>query len=271
MTARPKLSSAMIEELAKIIGDTDEGLTGTEIGRLLMASGILDLAPTATKWKRLAIALETRQNQDGCGNLALSFVELAMEPVRYSAKPQVFDQRRNDLNKVLAFAGVVVGPDGKLRAAERARTLEEAAKRAHRLREELLRRQVHSDILRFCRAELLQENYFHAVFEATKSVADKIRDRSGRSADGAELVDEVFGLKFGLPILAFNSLQNETEHSEHKGLANLLKGLFGTFRNTTAHAPKISWAINEQDALDMLSLSSLLHRRLDNAVPTGRN
>jgi hypothetical protein len=48
------------------------------------------------------------------------------------------------------------------------------------------------------------------------------------------------------------------------------RGLFGTFRNTTAHAPKIKWVINEQDALDMLSLSSLLHRRLDLAVRTGR-
>lgn len=47
---------------------------------------------------------------------------------------------------------------------------------------------------------------------------------------------------------------------------NLLKGLFGMFRNTTAHAPKITWRIEEQDALDILSLISLVHRRLDNAI-----
>jgi len=47
---------------------------------------------------------------------------------------------------------------------------------------------------------------------------------------------------------------------------NLLKGLFGTFRNTTAHAPKFTWRIKEQDALDILSMVSLVHRRLDNAV-----
>jgi len=69
-------------------------------------------------------------------------------------------------------------------------------------------------------------------------------------------------------MLAFNSLQTKTEQSEHKGLMNLVKGLFGTFRNTTAHAPKIKWVIREQDALDMLSLASLLHRRLDEAVRT---
>jgi uncharacterized protein (TIGR02391 family) len=47
---------------------------------------------------------------------------------------------------------------------------------------------------------------------------------------------------------------------------NLLKGLFGTFRNTTAHAPKITWDIEEQDALDILSMVSLVHRRLDKAI-----
>ena len=35
-----------------------------------------------------------------------------------------------------------------------------------------------------------------------------------------------------------------------------------------AHAPKIHWPINEQDALDILTLASLLHRRLDSAVRT---
>ncbi|HEY4636890.1 MAG TPA: TIGR02391 family protein, partial [Burkholderiales bacterium] len=27
---------------------------------------------------------------------------------------------------------------------------------------------MHPDVLRFCRPELVQKNYFHAVFEATK-------------------------------------------------------------------------------------------------------
>jgi hypothetical protein len=48
---------------------------------------------------------------------------------------------------------------------------------------------------------------------------------------------------------------------------NLMKGMFGAFRNVTAHAPKISWVITEQDAMDLLTL---LHRRLDAAVFTRR-
>ena len=79
----------------------------------------------------------------------------------------------------------------------------------------------------------------------------------------------VFSIKN--PLLAINSLQTETEESEHKGFANLLKGVFGTFRNVTAHVPKIKWPIEEQDAMDLLTMVSYLHRRLDRAfkVPRG--
>jgi uncharacterized protein (TIGR02391 family) len=116
---------------------------------------------------------------------------------------------------------------------------------------------------------LLADNYFHAVFEATKSVADKLRLKTGLSADGAELADQALAIgKQGHPRLAFNSLQTESEQSEQRGLTNIIKGAFGAFRNTAAHAPKIYWPIAEQDALDILTMLSLIHRRLDAAVRT---
>src|SRR5438552_9090253 len=107
-------------------------------------------------------------------------------------------------------------------------------------------------------------SYFHAVFEATKSVAQKIRDKTGLTGDGAEIVDKAFGIS--TPLLAINTLRTETEQTEQKGFANLLKGMFGTFRNVTGHAPKITWPIKEEDALDLLSMLSYFHRRLDAAA-----
>jgi uncharacterized protein (TIGR02391 family) len=94
---------------------------------------------------------------------------------------------------------------------------------------------------------------------------------SGLTGDGMELVDQAFGLgKAEMPLLAFNSLTTETEQKEQAGLANLMKGMFGAFRNVTAHAPRISWTITEQDALDLLTIASFLHRRMDDAVRTPR-
>jgi len=51
---------------------------------------------------------------------------------------------------------------------------------------------------------------------------------------------------------------------------NLMKGMFGAFRNVTVHAPRVSWVITEQDALDLLTIASLLHRRIDAAIATLR-
>lgn len=106
----------------------------------------------------------------------------------------------------------------------------------------------------------MSEDYFHALFEASKGLAQRIRDLSEESGDGAKLVEKVFSPK--QPILAFNSLQTETEKSEHRGFAELLKGCFAAVRNPVAHEPRILWK-GEDDAADYLTLISLLHRKLD--------
>lgn len=124
---------------------------------------------------------------------------------------------------------------------------------------------MHPDVLHFCRAELTQHNYFHAVLEACKSGAQKLRDLSGHDGDGAALVDATCSIGSG-PVIAFNALSTEWERSEQTGLATLLKGLFGTFRNPSAHVPKVLWATSRTDALDMMTLASMLHRRLDGAA-----
>ena len=112
----------------------------------------------------------------------------------------------------------------------------------------------------------MQDNFFHAVFEATKGLAQRIRDQSRVQADGVALVDQVFSST--RPILAFNRLQTETEKSEHRGFAALLKGCFAAIRNPLAHQPRIHWE-REDNAADYLSLISLLHRKLDECVRTG--
>jgi uncharacterized protein (TIGR02391 family) len=118
-------------------------------------------------------------------------------------------------------------------------------------------------VLRFCRQELLADNYFHAVLEAVKSVADKLRARTGLTDDGAALVDRA--LTGDPPMLAINPLKTESEKNEQRGFANLLRGTFGMFRNTTAHEARINWPMTKEDAEDLFSLVSLIHRRLDAA------
>lgn len=249
-----------IRKLSEILADA---YTHRELSDLLRQCGISEQDGNP-KWERVFLALTHRQKADACGNNVGAFIQASMDPARFVGNDERFAGFRDRINEVLAFSGLHLGEDGKLKPVSRASTLSEAQERAGRLRSALIQRKVHHEVLQFCKAELMQENYFHAVFEATKSVAQKIRDKTGLTGDGADIVDKTFGLK--APMLAINALQTETEKSEQTGFANLLKGMFGTFRNPTGHAPKITWRIEEQDALDLLSLVSYLHRRLDAAA-----
>jgi uncharacterized protein (TIGR02391 family) len=266
MTGLKKFDLSIIESISRVLGDTSEGFTGSEIGKLLSECRIPDPSQGITKWKRLFEALEQKQEQDGCADNVCNFIRHAMTPARHFNNPEWYSSTRYKINQILSFEGLSLGEDGILVTIQKASTLTEAAARASRLREKLLSRNVHNDLLKFCKEEVLVDNYFHAVFEATKSVAEKIRQKTGLTSDGSNLVDEAFSFQSSIPHLALNSLRTDSEQSEQRGFMNLLKGLFGTFRNTTAHAPKITWKIEEQDALDILSLVSLIHRRLDNSV-----
>jgi uncharacterized protein (TIGR02391 family) len=269
MAAIPPFSDASLQAICDILGATDSGLTGSEIGRHLRECSIPDPVPQMTKRHRLFAALQAKQNQDRCANNIVGFIMHVMNPVRHIGSREYFETERAKLNGVLAFNGLFLGEDGKISRRETAQTLSQAEATASMLRKALVERRVHADVIQFCKAELVVDNYFHAVFEATKSLAEKLRMKSGLTCDGAELAREALGIgKAGYPRLAFSSLSTESERSEQSGLMNLIIGLFGAFRNTTAHAPKIHWNITEQDALDILTTISLIHRRLDSAVRT---
>jgi uncharacterized protein (TIGR02391 family) len=266
----PCFAAAQLESISKVLGDTSDGLTGADIGHFLTECRVPDVDPALTKWKRLYNALVHYQNDRQFGNHVVAFIHKAMNPARWVGERPRFDGLRSQLNVTLAFAGLTLGEDGKVTRTSSASTLAEAEQRADSLRSSLRARRVHDDVLLHCRAELLVENYFHAVLEATKSVASKLRKLSGLTGDGADLATKSLGIgSASQPLLAINSLSTDTEKGEQRGFMNLLVGLFGTFRNPTAHAEKISWPMGEQDALDILSLVSLVHRKLDCAKSIG--
>ncbi|MBW2345643.1 MAG: TIGR02391 family protein [Deltaproteobacteria bacterium] len=250
-----------LEAACRVLADTERGLTGSEIGYLLQDCKLIDVSPSMTKWKRLFNALVEAQNKYQVGNHLIMFINRALDPVKYARDKDKFQWRRSELNVVLSFSGFSVREDGKVIHTNKETTLKGARARAGVLRSKLEDRGAHSEIFKYCKAELLEENYFHAILEAIKGVANRIRELSGLTSDGAELANKAFSVK--APILAINSLSTETEQSEQKGFGNILIGIFGAIRNPTAHAPKISWPITERDALDIFSMISFIHRKLD--------
>lgn len=263
MASVPALPEGQIESLAKALGECG---SGTDISRVLQARGLHDNSGESTKWRRLYSIFLGCQRSDSCANRVLDFVQAFLIPARFIGRSEEFESRRSEVNTILAFSGLELGPDGQFRQITAAKTLDEAEARARTLRSKFQGRRIHTEVVKYCRAELMQDNYFHAVFEAAKGLAQRIRELANVTADGAALVDLVFSIE--KPQLAFNSLQTETEKSEHKGFAALLKGCFAAVRNPPAHVPKVLWQ-GEEDAADHLSLISLLHRKLDGYVKTG--
>jgi hypothetical protein len=199
---QPPFTAEALEAIAKVLGDTHDGLSGSEIAHILAKCNVEDTDPTMTKWKRLYNALAQAQNRKHHGGMVVGFINKAMKPARWRGRAAEFDDMRANLNEALAFTGLALGEDGELHKVQAARTVAEAEEPTDRQRGKLKARGVHDDVLRFCRAELLQRNYFHAVLEASKSVADKIRTMCGLTGDGAELVQDAFGQRQAGPVLA---------------------------------------------------------------------
>lgn len=251
-----------LEGISKILGDTSSGLTGSEIQHLLAQSKIADASPTSTKWKRIYDAFAIYQNENRCSNHILNFIGLALAPAKYVNNPEVFAEKRNQINQQLSFIGYQLNENGKFSEIKLASTISEARRKADDLKTKLEQRTAHREIFNYCKAELLANNYFHSVFEASKGLFQRIRNLSLSNEDGNRLIEYVFS---NTPVLIINNYQSKSEQDEHKGFCNILKGLCGMFRNPEAHEPKISWEVSEQDALEILSMISYCHRRLDNA------
>lgn len=249
-------------EIARALADA---ATHRELDDLFRQCDIDEQGGTP-KWERIKNALAARQARDGCGNNLDAFVQAVLDPARFPDRADEHTGHCRRVNVPLAFSGLHVSDQGTLVPIPAATTVSEAQARANRLRENLRARSVHARVLDCCRADLVRDNYFHAVLEACKSVADAVRTKSGIDKDGAPLADAAFGGR--RPPLALSSLQTETERSEQSGFLNLLKGMFGTFRNPTGHALRIEWPMLEVDALDLLTLASYLLRRIENAVRT---
>ncbi len=252
----------LIVELAEVLA---QAASHSELTDIFAARGIE--APgehQGGKAKRIRKALLDRQTKDGHGSEVAAFVCALLDPARYAGKPAEFDELRSKINALLGTVDLELSEKGRLHSAGKRVTLAGEDKRAKALMKKLRQRRVHPDLLKFCKPEILKGDYFHAMLEAVKSVAQKIREKTALSSDGAELAEQAFG--GARPRLAINRLANESERSERRGFQDLLVGIFGTFRNPIAHAPRGAWPISEEDTLDLLSFLSYVHRRLDRAT-----
>lgn len=258
----PPFPAGTLEQTCKLIGDL---YSGSELTRIIAEIPLRnDPGEGNTKWRRLAYAVSSNQASTQTGNALIALVAASMRPDRILDRADAASQTRDQLNQVLSLAGLRVREDGRVGRAPRAQTTDEAQDRTQHLRTLLQRGGAHSEVLAYCRPELLRKDYYEAVFEAIKGLGSRMRQLTGIDADGYALVESA--MAGNSPQLRINQLQTRTQRDEQLGVANLAKGLFSAFRNPAAHEPRNQWNMSEQDALDVLGTLSMIHRRLDRAT-----
>ena len=266
MTNIPPFSKNTLELLSEIIGNTDKGLTGNELHSLLLRAHIDDVAsnePMIAKRERLNKAFVNEIDIHNCSNNIVAFLKLVLAPARYGDNHDLLEKRRQAVNKQLAYEGLEIDETGEVvELDKKASPIQDVELRVKGLKNKLEQRNAHLAISSYCRAELISDNYFHAVMEANKGLFQRIRDISGVEDDGNKLIEQVFSSN---PVVIINGFQSQSEKDEHNGFCNLLKGLCSMFRNPLAHQPKVEWPLSEQDALEILGIISYCHRRLDSA------
>lgn len=195
------------------------------------------------------------------------FIENALDPVNFTPeeKREKYKFLFDGVNKVLLLNGLEIQENGKIRETVKAETLSEVDRRVKSLEQKLADRNIHAEVKKYCIKDYLRKDYYDAVFEAAKGVAQRVRDITGLKTDGGTLFQAAF--KKSDPYLYFNLLQTDSEISEFIGLKELLESIFHLVRNPAAHTPKINWAIDEARALDVLTMISVAHSYLDECKP----
>ncbi len=256
-----------LRSISKIIGE--EILTHREINEQFQNAEITDNGEGTNKPDKIYYSLKARQSQDGCANNVLNFITRILSPKRYNDET-IFEKHRTIINERLLYEGFEIDKAGLPKIVSKAKTISEAKARSLKIKEKVHGIGIHYEILQYCESEWLQENYFHAILEITKSIAERLRQKSGYTTDGTLLVDNCFGLGSDKrPMLAFNMLRNDSELSEHTGFSNFIKGFFSMYRNPKAHDPKLLEDTQLTDMTEVLLVATIIQNKLDITHKTG--
>ena len=122
------------------------------------------------------------------------------------------------------------------------------------------RRKLNPAIVASAAALYLDGHYPQAVFEAGKALVALVKAKSGKyDVDGAPLMQAVFSVNN--PVLAFNSLADQSDRDEQQGMMQIYVGAVMAIRNPGGH--RVGMVEQPERALQHLDLLSYLDDRLD--------
>ena len=275
-----QLNQQQISAICDVIAETNKGLSKSVLEKILSQNNItiLDdgkrqnnfgyvIGQNKRTWLYNCIVEDINKNHDF--NKIFTFIESVVNPVMYTTESnrEKFNYLVEEINKILLLDGLMINKSGKIIIQNKANSLDEVDIRVNKMKQQLYNRHIHSEVQKYCIKDLLRNDYYDAVFEASKGLAERVRTISGLKDDGIKLFNTAFSTND--PYLFFNKLETDSEKNEYNGLKELLCSIFHLVRNPAAHTPKINWKMDENKALDILTLISFGHYYLDscNKIP----
>ncbi|MED4461823.1 TIGR02391 family protein [Metabacillus fastidiosus] len=261
-----KIDNACIEKTTEILGDL---VTGSQITNILAKYNWKDhdtesgIRLISTKRKRLEASMIYEIKKQQSAQPLFQLIEEIMTPVNFHNLDDIWNKNLKSINFILGFYGYELTDSGKITSVKATTTFTEAVQRSQRLMEKLTAHGIHDHVIKYCSPELLNENYFHAIFEASKSVLERLRILTNSSLDGNSLINDAFNIKNPSIVIDENFLKTNDERSQYMGLKSLLSSICYIYRNPTAHSPKLFNDKSENDAITAFILISLAHRQLD--------
>ena len=224
MNQRKCLDEQKIKAICDVVAHTSKGLTKKRLTTLLSQCKICvvndgnvqsQLGYTIGLNKRdwLYNCLVTEINKNRSYYNFFKFLQAVLNPASYTSN----DDRDNyrylfeETNKVLLFAGFTIDQSGKLLEVSQAHTLAEVDKRVNHLRKALYDRAIHSEVQKYCIDDYLRADYYDALFEAAKGLAERVRQISGLTTDGGALFQVAFSKND--PYIFFNAMKTDSECS----------------------------------------------------------
>lgn len=227
-------------------------------------------AEGSNKSDRIYYALKRIQDRNDCGNNVMDLIQKTITPKRYDDY-QEFENHRASINEKLLYEGYEINEKGEVLQCKKAQTIPEAKERSQKIKTKIRGMRIHSEIIKYCDEEWLNEDYFHAIEEVAKSVFDRLRNMTGIQQDGGALVTSCFSSgQSGVPLLALNRLETESEKSEQKGFMNFCIGFYGLYRNPKAHNVRVNEEVKLEQFAEVLVVASIIHERLDHVYLTRR-
>ena len=271
------IEDAKLEALANKLGTLPE-LTHTNIDKYLVECSIQDIStksksvglgyiPGDSKSKRIYKCFINEVHRTNNDLKIVSFIERALDPSRF-ADSKRYDDILNDINSVLLFMGCEINKSGKVKIVKKATTIDEVQERINALENEAKKRNVHLEVLKYCKREYLDKDYFHAQFEASKGLFQRIRDLTNQNADGTKLINGVFSTDEPMLILPNLKLTERTDKDEFLGYKHLFEYVVNAVRNPEGHTPRILASEELGECLDNFVIISRCHRFLDNCSTT---